>query len=94
MDGLPAPRTAGASHHGCGGCMVPTNRPGWLICLRCQHAEPVAPDPQTALTAEERQQLTAWKWRYQATADYGFDLTTAKRLTFSRYLYERGRLVG
>jgi hypothetical protein len=55
--------------------------------------------PGSAIEGESRDSLivaentTAWAgWAAAAQAAYGFDLPTARRLAFARWLHETGRL--
>jgi hypothetical protein len=55
--------------------------------------------PGSAIDGESRESLIAtedtpvWAgWAAAAQADYGFDLPTARRLAFARWLRETGRL--
>ena len=48
-------------HDNCGGMLVHTTRPpGWLYCYRCKATEPIAPDPLTTLSDQERARLVYW----------------------------------
>ncbi len=54
-----------------------------------RHPEPAEP---SALTAEQQERATIFKWRYMAQAHYGFDVAVARRLTWHKWLYALGRL--
>ena len=56
-------------------------------------AQEIRPEAREQLTAQDKARLLVWKAVYCLQADYGFTLEEARRLTFCRWLYQRGRLV-
>ncbi len=50
------------------------------------------PAATTPLTPQERARLGWYKWEYVAQGKHGFDKPTARRLSFARYLAQRGIL--
>lgn len=55
---------------------------------------PPETDPYTALTPEERQSLTLFKWAYTYRSVCDVTVAEAKRAAFVRMLVEDGRLAG
>jgi hypothetical protein len=62
------------------------------VCADERVESGTAVSPEVALTANDRERLTFFKWRYVLQAD-GFAVPQARRLTFMRWLYLQGRLV-